>query len=187
MDPKNNNLLENLEYDLLRFSKLHLWYKNLTFEGSSYLIFPWKGQQPKNHFNPKVPDSERMHWWLYPADFIDEIPIIGYGKEIVMQNATTLNCFLRGVEDDGVIRGWCLIKGRSPKLNSILRKRYPNVNSGDPELYARLECNRQLSNTVKSAHKIYTAMFKKCPEWLGGSNGFVKTLSSSSAPSTLSS
>ena len=139
METKNQNLFANLEYDLLRFSKLHLWYKNLPFDGQSYLIFPWKGQQPQNHFNPYISDQERLHWWLYPADFIDEIPVTGYGKEIVMQNAITLNCFLRGIEEDGHIRGWCLIKGRTPKLVSILQKRYPYIPVSKPELYASLE------------------------------------------------
>ena len=166
MDSRNNNLLERLENDLSRFSKLHLWYKNLTFEGQSYLIFPWKGQQPKNHFNPRVSDPERMHWWLYPADFIDEIPVTGYGKEIVMQNAVTLNCFLRGVEDDGMIRGWCLVKGRTPKLKSILQRRYSHINYTGPELYVRLECHRQIGDATKSAYKIYSAMVRKCTEWL---------------------
>lgn len=186
MDPKETKLLDRLEGDLLRFSKLHLWYQELSFEGKSYLIFPWKGQQPKNHFDPQVKDSENLHWWLYPASFIDEVPVSGYGKEIVMQNPVILNCFLRGVEKDGTIKGWHMVKCRTPKLKSSLQKRYPHINSAESGSYVTLEFQRQLGNATKSAYKIYVAMTKKSPEWL--EEGKISTYEnpSSSSPPTAS-
>ncbi len=163
---QDHPLLRNLNQDLLRFSKSHLWYKHLSFEGKSFLIFPWKGQQPQNVFCLGEKDDSEMHWWIYYADFIDEIPIHGKGKEIVMQNAIILNCFLRGMEEEGVVRGWYMLTNRNSKLKSVLRDQYPHIPASQSELYYQLESMRQLEKAKQTAYSIFNFMSNICPEWL---------------------
>ena len=176
------NLEVNIENDLLRFSKLHLWYKHLSFEGKEFLIFPWKGQQPKNYFDPQVEDSEGLHWWFWYADFIDEIPLSGRGKEIVMQNSVNFNCFLRGLENDcteeknncegfknlstSYFRGWHLINRRHPGINGVLMEIYPEA-KGNTDTYVDLERNRQLQRADHSTRNIFKLMRNECPDIIG--------------------
>jgi hypothetical protein len=167
-----NNDLENLIYtDLFRFSKLHMWYKHLSYEGKEFLIFPWKGQQPKNSFDPQVQDNCNLHWWVYYADFIDEIPIYGRGKEIVMQHSVKFNCFLRGLETDCHIknqtyfRGYFLLKRKYPKINRILKKKYPYMKE-DINKFVTMEHLEQIKNAEKQANIILNLLFLECPEWL---------------------
>jgi hypothetical protein len=168
----------NITEDLLRFSKLHLWYKHLPFEGKEFLLFPLTGQQPKNFFDLQVSDPYGLHWWVWYADFIDEIPLYGRGKEIVMQHSVNFNCFLRGLEDDGAglrddgkergstyFRGWYLIKRKNPKMEKVLRKRYPNA-KGNTDVFAAMEHAHQLERAKVAAEKIYKLIEKECPQLL---------------------
>nr|QBK85797.1 MAG: hypothetical protein LCMAC101_03920 [Marseillevirus LCMAC101] len=177
----------NIPEDLLRFSKLHLWYKHLPFEGKEFLVFPWTGQQPKNFFEPEVTDQGGLHWWVWYADFIDEIPLDGRGKEIVMQHSVTFNCFLRGLEECGTekgstfFRGWYLIKRSYPTMEKVLRKRYPNA-KGNSDLCAAIEHNLQLENAKIAAENIYDLMYKECPRWLKTNNTSKKSLMLNECP-----
>jgi len=57
---------KGLDADILRFSTLHSWYKHLSFEngGSLYFIIPKQGQQPRYSFDPRIIDSNGLHWWF---------------------------------------------------------------------------------------------------------------------------
>jgi hypothetical protein len=157
--------------DLLRFSKLHMWYKHLSYEGKSFLIFPWRGEQPKNSFDPQIIDDNNLHWWIYYSDFIDEIPIDGRGKEIIMQNSIKFNCFLRGVEtdchtkDQSYFRGWFLLKRKYPKIEKILRKKYPYA-KGDINTFVIMEYLAQIETAEEKANIIFKLFLSECPKWL---------------------
>ena len=176
MDPRDNTTLRNnIQKDIERFSKLHMWYKHLSYDGKEFLIFPWKGHQPKNCFDPQIEDNINLHWWIYYADFIDEIPLHGRGKEIIMQNPIRFNCFLRGIEIDchtnghPYFRGWFLLKRKYPKINKFLRKKYPHVKNDIIE-FANIEHFNQLEEAKIRAGIIFNAMRKDCPEWISGQN-----------------
>ena len=94
------SLREQAKSDIERFAKFHSWYKHLSYEGEDFLIFPWKGQQPRNVIDTKVEDEENLHWWVWRADFIDEIPVDGMGKDIIMRRPVRFNCFLRGLDGE---------------------------------------------------------------------------------------
>jgi hypothetical protein len=55
---------KDLNADILRFSTLHSWYKHLSFDdgGSLFFIVPTQGQQPRYHFDPRIADSNGLHW-----------------------------------------------------------------------------------------------------------------------------
>lgn len=168
MDPTTEVYLRDSALgDIERFSKMHNWYKNLPYKGVSYLIFPWKGQQPRNVIDLKVDDPDKWHWWIWLADFIDEIPIDGIGKDIIMRNAVDFNCFFRGLDGDPsnhYLRGMSIIRLKNPDVEKNLEMRYSR--SASPEAFAVLEHERQVSLAVNAAHKIYDLMSISCPKWL---------------------
>jgi hypothetical protein len=166
------NLKSTIREDLIRFSKLHMWYKHLSYEGKDFLIFPWRGEQPKNSFDPQVQqDDYNLHWWFYYADFIDEIPIDGRGKEIIMQHSIKFNCFLRGVEtdchtkDQSYFRGWFLLKKNNPKINKLLRKKYPYA-KGDINTFVIMEYLAQIEKAEEKANIIFKLLLSDSPMWL---------------------
>ena len=171
-------------YDLYRFSKLRAWYRYLPFEGRSYLLFPWVGEQPRNHINPEVSDSEGLHWWVWEADFIDEIPIDGIGKDIIMRRPVKFNCFLRGLEGDAnspYMKGLDIIK-KNNNLPKKITSRSSRGNINQAFEYARESHSQQIQDAVSMAIEIYNAMEEQCPEWIdrpGGVNVNLKDLKDS--------
>ena len=157
-----------IEEDVERFSKLHGWAKHLTLEGQSYLLFPWKGQQPRTPFEPDITDGEGIHWWAWDAKDINEIPICGVGKDIIMRHPVQFNCCLRGIETaaDGTqyIDGIAAIERAYPDFESHLRAEYPYVDSLERIFY--LESLRQRKKAEFTAHVIRALFEEKCPEWL---------------------
>lgn len=157
-----------IEQDIERFSKLHGWAKHLTLEGQPYLLFPWKGQQPKTPFEPDVSDTEGIHWWAWDAKDINEIPICGVGKDIIMRHPVEFNCCLRGIEaaEDGTryIDGIATIERTYPDYEAILRGEYPYVDSLEKIFY--LDSLRQKKKAEYTAHLIRVLFEEKCPEWL---------------------
>ncbi len=62
---------KDLNADILRFSTLHSWYKHLSFDngGSLYFIVPMQGQQARYSFDPRITDSNGLHWcFLYGGE-----------------------------------------------------------------------------------------------------------------------
>ena len=176
------DLRYNIQKDLFRFSKLHDWYRLLPLEGTNFLMFPWQGQQPKNDINPEVTDNLRYHWRIWDSGCINEIPITGRGKEIIMQHRVKFNCFLRGLDNIGeggdescpgfknvsqeVFKGWGTLLTRYPDLEKIMREKHPEA-GGNSNTFALLESQSQLENAKETAHKILDLMASDCPEWLG--------------------
>lgn len=164
--------------DVNRFSRIHMWFRFLPLEGREYLIFPWKGQQPKNPINQDVSDTDELHWWIWDAAFIDEIPIIGVGKDILMRHGVMLNCFLRGCElnPDGSIfvKGWAVISSRYPRVMDILHRRHDSTLSdefhGDVNMYYKIEQDAQITNLITAAKNIFTLFQQNCPEWLNATD-----------------
>ena len=163
MDSQKKTSDNNIRKDILRYSQLHAWFRYLTYEGKSYLLFPWKGEQPKNSIHPEVSDPVGIHWWVWDAHFIDELPIDGIGKDIIMRRPVTFNCFLRGLEGDvnnPVLKGWEVIKHNNPHLPKKIRHTKSSFD------FARSEHNDQIEKAVKTAMEIYVLFKKDCPEWL---------------------
>jgi hypothetical protein len=160
--------------DVNRFSRLHMWFRYLPLDGKEYLIFPWKGQQPKNPITQEINDKDGLHWWIWDSAFIDEIPIYGVGKDILMRYKVTLNCFLRGDENniDGsvYVKGWAVILSRYPHVMDVLRKRYDSMLSsefhGDINMYFKLEKEAQTKRLLNAAKNIIALFQQNCPEWL---------------------
>lgn len=164
-------LKHQAKLDLQRFSKLHLWFKLLPLEGKNFIIFPWKGEQPKNYINPEtdVNDTE-YHWHFWESERIEEIPISGIGKDIIMRRLVNFNSFLWGVQysNDGDIytRGWSIMTRKTPKLEKYLRKKYK-----DPSLkivdIIKIENEKQISEGLNKIYEIVDEMTEFCPELLG--------------------
>jgi hypothetical protein len=156
-------IADGIRRDLLRYSTLRAWYRYLSYEGTSYLLFPWKGEQPKNPIDTEVVDTGGMHWWVWDASFIDEIPIDGMGKDIIMRHPVVFNCFLRGLEGDvnsPVLRGWNTIKINNPNMPKKIRNAKSDFD------FARLHHNEQINTAVRTAMEIYELMSKECPHWI---------------------
>jgi hypothetical protein len=154
--------------DLYRFSKLRGWFRSLPLSGRSYLLFPWRGQQPRNPFKPGVDDRYGLHWWIWEADYIDEIPIDGIGKDIIMRRPVKLNCFLRGLDGEPqrtYLQGWEVIKIKYPNIMRKLNKRHSKSHI-TPEEYADKQHRKQLRKATDMAMEIYTLMQEQCPEWV---------------------
>lgn len=154
---------DNIRNDMLRYSQLHAWFRYLTYEGKQYLLFPWKGEQPKNSIDSEVEDPIGIHWWVWDAHFIDELPIDGIGKDIIMRRPVTFNCFLRGLEGDvnnPVLKGWEVIKHNNPHLPKKIRHAKSSFE------FVRDEHNKQIEKAVKIAMEIYVLFKKDCPQWL---------------------
>ena len=144
--------------DLERFSKSRSWFRTLPLQGRKFLVFPWKGQQPYNPFTPNVEDSEGLHWWVWEADYIDEIPIHGIGKDIIMRRPVIFNCFLRGIDgepDHPHLRGL-----------DVIRTNNPGFEVSNYTKHAKKEHKRQIKEAVKTVVNIYYAMMVGAPEWL---------------------
>lgn len=157
--------------DVNRFSRLHMWFRYLPLDGKEYLIFPWKGQQPKNPITQEINDKDGLHWWIWDSAFIDEIPIYGVGKDILMRYKVTLNCFLRGDENniDGsvYVKGWAVILSRYPHVMDVLRKRYDSRECNDDiNMYFKLEKEAQTKRLLNAAKNIIALFQQNCPEWL---------------------
>lgn len=165
---KVSDLRSRIKKDLERFSKLHLWYKELPLGGRNFILFPWKGQQPKNYINQLVLDKKEHHWHVWDASRIDEIPISGLGKDVIMRRSVIFNCFLWGASDslngERFIRGWSVLKQRFPEVKSYLRKKHKKMKIVDGVL---LESHRQIQAAIKAADEIVSEMILRCPEWLG--------------------
>jgi len=158
----------SIRADFERFSRLHPWYAHFSLAGSKYLIFPWRGEQPKNSITPDVDDSGGIHWWAWDARDIDEIPIDGIGKDIIMRHPVTFNCCLRGVEfaADGskYIEGYSVITRNDPEFEPSLRAKYPNLNS--LERMFDYESYSQIARATKTAHLITMMFEEQCPWWI---------------------
>ncbi|CAF3596936.1 unnamed protein product [Rotaria sp. Silwood1] len=57
---------KQLDADIERFSTLHSWYKHLAFKdgGTEFIIFPQKGEQPRNSIDPSITDTAGLHWFF---------------------------------------------------------------------------------------------------------------------------
>ncbi len=172
MDNKISQIKANARSDFIRFSKMHLWYKDLPLGGANFIIFPWKGEQPKNYINPEVSDSEGYHWHVWDVDRIDEIPLNGLGKDVIMRRLVTFNCFLWGVEDtikedrfDRVCRGWYILNRRYPDIKKhLIGKHHLSFKLEDMVL---LESHRQIERAIRKAVEIVDELTSRCPEWIG--------------------
>lgn len=177
----------NIEADVLRFCKSHTWYRSLPFHGKDYLMFPWKGQQPRSTLDLKVMDSEGMHWWFWDADFIDEIPINGVGKDIIMRRPVRFNCFLRGFDgtaENIYFAGVGVIKVKFPDVEEELRQKYDSHQKKDISFLANMEHFEQVKNAVDIGSQIYELFKTECPEWLSvDSPRLPRTLTLPSFPS----
>ncbi len=170
----------DIQADVLRFCKSHNWYRYLPWHGKEYLIFPWKGQQPKSTLDLKVEDSVNLHWWFWDADFIEEIPINGIGKDIIMRRPIRFNCFLRGFDGEGenkYFAGVGVIRVKSPEVEEDLRQKYESHKKKDISFLANMEHLDQVRNAVNIGFQICELFKTKCPEWLGiNSPGLPRTL-----------
>jgi len=150
-----------------------MWFRYLPLDGKEYLLFPWKGEQPKNAVEADIVDEQGIHWWIWDSAFIDEIPISGVGKDILMRYRISLNCFIRGEEDnlDGTVhvKGWQAIVNKYPRAMDILKRRHPTA-GGDVNLYFRYEMESQIEQAGKAARNILEMFQQTCPEWLGVNN-----------------
>ena len=151
-------MIDIIHDDLVRFSKLRSWYRYLPLAGKNFLIFPWKGQQPRNVFNPDVTDTTGIHWWAWEADFIDEIPISGIGKDIIMRRPVTFNSFLRGLDGDA----------NDPYLKGldVIKNNNPDFSTPKPIKHAHKEHKRQIDEAIRVAIEIHKLMTEQAPEWL---------------------
>lgn len=173
MLPYNNLMDRCITNDITRFFRLHMWFRYLPLDGKEYLLFPWKGEQPKNAVEADIVDEQGIHWWIWDSAFIDEIPISGVGKDILMRYRISLNCFIRGEEDnlDGTVhvKGWQAIVNKYPRAMDILKRRHPTA-GGDVNLYFRYEMESQIEQAGKAARNILEMFQQTCPEWLGVNN-----------------
>lgn len=166
-------LLTHARADLELFSRMHMWQRELTPSGRQFLAFPWKGRQPKNELQRVLDDQSTLHWWFWPSERIDELPLSGRAKEIIMERSITFNSFLRGVElapEDqsniqGVTRGWSLMTTKHPDLQRVMQMKYPEAN-GDTRYYFEQEHEAQLQDALITLHAIYTRLLLDCPELL---------------------
>lgn len=169
MLPYNKVMKRCIIDDITRFFRLHMWFRYLPLDGKEYLLFPWKGQQPKNAVEHDTLDTQGIHWWIWDSAFIDEIPISGVGKDILMRYRILLNCFIRGEEDnlDGSVhvKGWQAILNKYPRAQDILKRRHPSAND-DVHLYFRYEMDSQIKQTLTAVKNILGMFQKNCPEWL---------------------
>lgn len=153
-----DSVYRDIRSDLYRYSKLRAWFRYLPFSGRSYLLFPWVGEQPRNEIDTSVDDTSGLHWWVWDADFIDELPIDGVGKDIIMRRPVVFNCFLRGLDGDPgghYLRGLDVIKARNTEL--------PAKVSFD---YALGSHEQQLETAIEIAIEIYHLMEENCPQWI---------------------
>lgn len=154
--------------DIERFSRLHSWFTHLSARGEKYLLFPWRGEQPKTPFDPQIEDTTGIHWWAWDARDIDEIPIDGIGKDIIMRHPVTFNCCLRGVEiaADGstYIDGYSIITRNEPEFEPQLRAKYSGLNSLERMFEYESYC--QIARAVKTARLIKLMFEEQCPWWL---------------------
>ena len=165
--------------DLIRFSKLRSWQRYLPLEGRKYLAFPWKGPQPASTLD-KIEDDNELHWWFWEADFIDEVPIRGKAKEIIMQNSIKFNCFLRGLDKclDGTlqIKGVFIIQNRNPNMEDILRGRQDEFGKNITiEDLIKMDYELQIKKALKTIKKIYDRLYSKFPEYVVNSYQIRKT------------
>ncbi len=159
----------DIQEDVLRFCKSHNWYRSLPWKGKDYLIFPWVGQQPRSTLDVTVEDPVGLHWWLWDADFIEEIPINGIGKDIIMRRPIKFNCFLRGFDgppENRYFAGVSVIKMRYPNVEEELRQKYKSHKKKDISYFANMNHIEQVDNAVSTAFHIHELFKAKCPEWL---------------------
>lgn len=164
-----NDLKYQAKLDIERFTKLHLWFKLLSVQGKNFIIFPWKGEQHKNYINPEIDINDTgYHWHFWDADNIEEIPIEGIGKDIIMRRLVNFNCFLWGLdysENGGVYtRGWSIITRRYPKLEKTLKKKHNKTLITD---IIKIEQTKQVLEALNNIYEIMNEMQKFCPELLG--------------------
>ena len=162
--------MDIIKKDLVRFSTLHLWFKLLPYEGREYLAFPWKGEQPRNCISPRVNDSESedYHWWFWDAEYIEEIPVSGIAKDIIMRRPVVFNCFFRGIEGAGshkYLRGLSVIKRRQENIESLINDKYPGIFT----LYSQveLEYSLQIERAANTIREICSLLTELAPKWLG--------------------
>jgi hypothetical protein len=136
-------------------------------------MFPFPGKQPRNIFQRRE-DIDSIHWWFLEVELLDELPLEGKIKEIIMMNPVTFNCFLRGTEktsgESPVLKGTFEIEEFNAGIMSKLREKYPNVRvpSGSDAIltYANLEKRDQISSALKTGKRIFKAIAKTNPEYL---------------------
>lgn len=155
-------------HDIERFSRLHSWFRHLSFQGKNFLMFPWKGEQPKNYFQPEVEDHDNPHWWIWDAADIDEIPLSGKAKDLIMRYPVTFNCFLRGTDKDTrgarYVQGWSIIEKINPEISMEIANAHPHIH--DITNIVEIEHITQIHEAVIQAHRIYLILAEQCPEVL---------------------
>lgn len=162
------DIKRSIHPDTIRFSQFHMWYKTLPFEGRDFLMFPFRGFQPRNDF-AKRENQDEIHWWFLETEYIDELPISGFKKEFIMTHPVTFNCFLRGTEsihDSPVLKGTIEIELNNPGIIKKLRAKYPTVKKDikhspthdEFAKYAELEHEAQIARAVKIGKKIHKYM-----------------------------
>jgi len=160
------SLKNRIKSDIERFATLHLWYKELSYKGKQFIIFPWKGVQPQNYLiTPK--ETSDYTWHIWEASRVDEIPITGRGKVLIIRNTITFNCLLYGCQKDQIgnsfIPGWVRLVDKYPSLHQ-LKEKYGVKSYIDGVLK---EKHLQIADAINAAHEILTGLSLYDPEWLG--------------------
>jgi len=167
MESEISALRSRITSDIERFSKLHLWYKELPFEGHNFILFPWKGIQPQNYLNCEE-ETEDLTWHIWPSNRIDEIPVSGIGKDVIMRKTVVFNCFLGTIREDSTgnmyIMGKSSLEQRYPNFETVLKKKYGNKTVDELIL---MEHHLQIRKASKNARHIIREMKERCPQWIG--------------------
>ncbi|CAF4088425.1 unnamed protein product [Rotaria sp. Silwood2] len=85
---------KQLDADIERFSTLHSWYKHLEFidGGTKFIIFPQKGEQPRNSIHLSITDTAGLHWFflqIYDQSIIADERV----RKILVRHSFRLNPF----------------------------------------------------------------------------------------------
>jgi len=158
------------EKDIHRFSKLHLWYKELPLKGENFIIFPWKGKQPQNYLTlpDSAEDAEKYTWHIWRASRIDEIPLHGIEKDVVMRRSVIFNSFLWGVSHDKegnvFLPGWGVLRQRYPQIEEVLREKYGSKPINE---MVKAEQKVQIQKAIQTAREIVSEMIIRCPVGIG--------------------
>jgi len=60
----NTISIKTIREDAHRFSKLHSWYKHISWPREQFYIWFRKGERPRYNFDPEVKDPVSLHIWM---------------------------------------------------------------------------------------------------------------------------
>ena len=143
------------ERDLFHFSQLKLWYKILPCSGKYFVVFPWKGYQPKNYLDRNINDIANCHWHFWRTEYVDELPFDDDIKTILFKYKIPFNCFLYN-DTEVIINNWEVILKNNPCLNNIIKNKYNNLNLSE---IINIERNSQLELALEKLNKLYIELY----------------------------